>query len=226
MALVGTCSAQKGVLWWAANHRIHHKSSDQPTDIHSPIQMGFWWSHLGWILSDGHLKTRWEQIPDLARFPELRWLNRHHLIPPLLYAWALFLAGGWAALIWGFFVSTVLLWHGTFAINSLAHVFGRKRYLTGDEGRNNFWLALVTLGEGWHNNHHCYMSSAKQGFFWWEIDGSYYVLKIFSALGWVEGLRRPPLALLEHKRSQSKVRESSLRERIPNPLPQVPSPNV
>ncbi len=208
IAWLGTCSAQKGPLWWAANHRLHHRHSDQIKDIHSPLQHGFWWSHVGWILSTAHDDTQWDQIQDLSRFPELRWINRFHLIPPMLYAVVLTLVGGVDALIWGFFVSTVLLWHGTFFINSLAHVFGSRRYATTDTSRNNFWLALITLGEGWHNNHHTYMSSANQGFFWWEIDLSYYALKLFSFIGIVGDLRKPPLQLLESKRikiiSQSK----------------------
>ncbi|MBC7692542.1 MAG: fatty acid desaturase [Methylotenera sp.] len=202
IAWIGTMSVQKGVLWWAANHRHHHKFSDQPNDIHSPIQSGFWWSHVGWILNEKNDPVRWDQIPDLAKFPELIWLNNHFLIPPVLLAATLFAVGGWSAFIWGFCVSTVALWHGTFTINSLSHVFGSRRYQTTDTSRNNFWLALITLGEGWHNNHHTYMSSANQGFFWWEVDGSFYLLKTLSWIGVTHDLRKPPLKLLESKRIQ------------------------
>lgn len=200
LGLLGTTAVQKGPLWWAANHRLHHRHSDQPQDIHSPIQRGFFWSHVGWIMSSVHDETRWDQIQDLAKFPELRWLNKYYLIPGIAYGTAFFLLGGWGALAWGFLLSTVLLWHFTFFINSMAHVVGSRRYETTDTSRNNFWLALLTMGEGWHNNHHCYMSSTRQGFYWWEIDMTYYILRTFSALRLVRDLREPPLLLLEGKR--------------------------
>jgi stearoyl-CoA desaturase (delta-9 desaturase) len=200
LAFLGTCSAQKGVLWWASNHRFHHKHSDEPIDLHSPIQHGFWWAHVGWFLSDKHEETRWDQIQDLSKYPELRFLNKYHLLPPVIYGTAMFLAFGWAGFAWGFLLSTVLLWHGTFTINSLSHVYGSRRYETRDTSKNNFWLALVTMGEGWHNNHHTYMSSVNQGFYWWEVDASYYVIKALSWVGITSDLRKPPLELLEAKR--------------------------
>ena len=191
LAFLAETSAQKGVLWWAANHRHHHRESDQPADVHSPLQDGFWWSHVGWILSDKYTETREEAIRDFARFPELRFLNRWYLLPPFLLAVGLFLIGGFPLLVWGFFVSTVVLWHGTFTINSLSHVFGSRRYKTTDTSRNNFLLALITCGEGWHNNHHYHQNTANQGWFWWEIDFSYYVLRLFQALGLVWKLKLP-----------------------------------
>ncbi len=197
MALLGTTSVQKGVLWWAANHRHHHKYSDQPNDIHSPLQHGFWWSHMGWIMATEHEPTQWTLIKDFERYPELRWLNRYYFIPQFLYALGMYLAWGMPGLFWGFFLSTTLLWHGTFTINSLSHVFGSQRYVTSDTSKNNFWLSLLTLGEGWHNNHHTYMSSARQGFFWWEIDISYTILTLLSRVGVVKNLRSPPLKNLE-----------------------------
>ncbi|HZI13735.1 MAG TPA: acyl-CoA desaturase, partial [Myxococcus sp.] len=195
LALVGTLSAQKGVLWWAAHHRHHHRHSDAEADIHSPIQKGFWWSHAGWILCDKYNETRMESIKDFARYPELVWLNRFHLVPPVLLAVALYLLGGASLLVWGFFVSTTLLWHGTFTINSLSHIFGKRRYKTTDTSRNNWLLALLTLGEGWHNNHHYHQNTANQGWFWWEVDLSYYSLKVLSWVGVVEGLRQPSEAV-------------------------------
>ncbi len=200
MAWLATSSVQKGVLWWAAHHRHHHKFSDQTNDIHSPIQAGFWWSHVGWILSDKYNETEWDQIRDLTKFQELRWINKYHLIPGILLGVGVFLLGGWSAFFWGFVVSTVLLWHGTFTINSLSHVFGGRRYETTDTSRNNGLLALVTLGEGWHNNHHAYMSSTRQGFFWWEIDLTYYGIKALSLAGIARDIRKPPLAQLEGRR--------------------------
>ncbi|QQR43561.1 acyl-CoA desaturase [Myxococcus xanthus] len=191
LAFVGSMSAQKGVLWWAAHHRHHHRYSDQAEDIHSPLQKGFWWSHAGWILSDKYNDTRMEGIKDFARFPELVWLNRFHLVPSVLLAVALYFIGGFSMLVWGFFVSTTLLWHGTFTINSLSHIFGKRRYKTTDTSRNNWLLALLTLGEGWHNNHHFHQNTANQGWFWWEVDLSYYSLKVLSWFKVVEGLRLP-----------------------------------
>jgi stearoyl-CoA desaturase (Delta-9 desaturase) len=192
LAVLGTASTQKGPLWWAAHHRDHHRYSDGPEDIHSPVQRGFWWSHVGWILCTRYDATKLDRIRDFARYPELVWLNRFHLVPPLALAGGLFLLGGLPALLWGYFVSTVALWHGTFVINSLAHVLGRRRYETGDDSRNSLLLALVTFGEGWHNNHHFYAASARQGFFWWEVDVSWYVLRALAAVGVVRDLRAPP----------------------------------
>jgi stearoyl-CoA desaturase (delta-9 desaturase) len=200
LAWIGSTSTQKGALWWAANHRHHHRFSDLPQDIHSPVQDGFWWSHVGWILSSEADETRWDQIQDLAKYPELVWVNKWHLVPVVTYAAAIFAIWGLPGLVWGYFLSTVLLWHGTFTINSLSHVFGSRRYATSDDSRNNPLLALITLGEGWHNNHHTYMSSANQGFFWWEYDFTYYTLTALSWVGLTRDLRKPPLQALEAKR--------------------------
>jgi len=197
LAVFGTLAVQKGVLWWSANHRNHHKYSDQEGDLHSPVQRGFWWSHVGWIIAPDYEATDLARIPDMAKYPELRWLDEHYLVPPVALAVGLYLIGGLTWLVWGFFVSTTLLWHATFTINSLAHVWGSRRYETSDASRNNLWLALLTMGEGWHNNHHRYMNSVRQGFFWWEIDLSYYVLVALSWCGLVWDLHQPPGKLLE-----------------------------
>jgi stearoyl-CoA desaturase (delta-9 desaturase) len=172
---------------------VHHKYSDKPGDVHSVLLDGFLWSHVGWILSKKYLSTDVDKVKDLLRFPELRWLDRHWYVPPVALAVVLVVVGGGWALVWGFFVSTTLLWHGTFTINSLTHMFGRRRYLhTGDNSRNSLILALVTLGEGWHNNHHYYQRAANQGFYWWEIDITYYVLRAMQALGLVWDVQTPP----------------------------------
>jgi stearoyl-CoA desaturase (delta-9 desaturase) len=196
VAFGGTTAVQKGVLWWAGLHRDHHRYSDTALDVHSP-KHGFYWSHMGWILSGKHKKTPYENIQDFAKYPELRWLNKWYLVPPVLLGIAVFLIGGWSALLIGFVLSTVLLWHGTFTINSLAHVFGRRRYVTTDTSRNSLLLSLITAGEGWHNNHHHYQSSVRLGFFWWEVDVGYYVLKAMSWLGLARDLRKPPAAALK-----------------------------
>jgi len=191
LALLGTLSIQKGVLWWAAHHRDHHKYSDLENDIHSPKQRGFWYSHLGWILSHRYNETKYDRIRDFSKYPELVWLNKNPILVAVIFGTVMFAIGGLPWLVWGFAVSTVLLWHGTFTINSLCHVFGSTRYNTGDDSKNSLILSLITMGEGWHNNHHYYQSSANQGFFWWEIDMSYYILKALSWVGIVWDLRKP-----------------------------------
>jgi stearoyl-CoA desaturase (delta-9 desaturase) len=196
IAFMAMTSVQKGVLWWAAHHRHHHRFSDQEEDLHSPTLFGFFWSHTGWIISDRYNATRLNYIGDFAKFPELRWLDKYHMVPPITLGVALWLVGGWPLLIWGFFLSTVFVWHGTFTINSLSHLFGSRRYETTDTSKNNLLLALVTLGEGWHNNHHHFMASARQGFFWWEIDITYYTLKLLSYFGLVWDLRKVPEHML------------------------------
>jgi stearoyl-CoA desaturase (delta-9 desaturase) len=191
LALLGTAATQKGPLWWASLHRIHHRESDGPGDVHSPKQ-GFWYSHQGWIFDKRWQATRLDLIPDFARYPEIRWLNRWHFVPPVALAVACFAIGGWPGLFWGFFLSTTVLWHSTYTINSLSHVFGKRRFETDDTSKNNWALALLTLGEGWHNNHHHYMASCRQGFRWWEVDVTYYALRGLAALGLVWDVREPP----------------------------------
>ncbi len=192
LAFLGQTAAQKGVLWWSSNHRHHHKYSDRPEDIHSPLQGGFWWAHMGWILSPDYERTDLSRVPDLAKYPELVWLDRNQFLPTMLYAVALSLAFGPVGLFYGYFLSTVLLWHGTFSVNSVMHVFGRRAFATTDDSRNSFLVSLITMGEGWHNNHHWAPGSAAQGFRWWQWDGSFYLLWLAERLGLVRGLRRPP----------------------------------
>jgi stearoyl-CoA desaturase (delta-9 desaturase) len=201
---LGASAAQKGPLWWAGHHRNHHLYSDTEKDIHSPVREGFWWSHVGWILSDRFDAVDWKSIRQFARFPELRFLDAWHWLPAVALGAAAWAAGavlgrfapflrtsGPQMFVWAFVVSTVVLYHATFSINSLAHRWGRRRYATSDDSRNNFWLALITLGEGWHNNHHRCQASERQGFFWWEIDVTHYTLMALSWLGLVWDLRRP-----------------------------------
>jgi stearoyl-CoA desaturase (Delta-9 desaturase) len=197
LAVLAQSSVQKGALWWAAHHRDHHKYSDTPKDPHSYRDYGFWYSHVGWILSSETEETDYSRISDLARYPELRWLNNWHVVPALVLAVGLWLVGGWPALVWGFFVSTTLLWHGTFTINSLSHIWGRRRYTTTDDSKNNPVLAIVTMGEGWHNNHHYYPRSVRQGFRWWQIDMTYYVLRALAAVGIVWDLHVPSQKVID-----------------------------
>lgn len=196
MALVGASATQRGPLWWAAHHRKHHRHSDTELDVHSPRQHGFWWSHMGWITSAENFPTDLKEVRDFARYPELRWLDRFDILVPVALAAGLFAFGGLPYLIWGYFVSTVVLFHGTCLINSLAHQMGSRRYDTDDDSRNSLVLALVTLGEGWHNNHHRYPGAARQGFFWWEIDLTYYGLRLLGWLGIIRDLRPVPARVL------------------------------
>ena len=197
LALLGTLSLQKGVLHWAANHRDHHKYSDKPDDLHSPVQSGFWWSHIGWIMSDKYIETRWHRIKDFSVFPELRWLNRNWLLVFVLWCALVFFTLGFQYLVWGCFIATVAAWHVTFCVNSLLHVWGKKAFPSSDESRNNVWLAIPTLGEGWHSNHHYFPSSVRQGFHWWQIDLCYYILFCMEKLGLIWDVIRPSPIVLD-----------------------------
>jgi stearoyl-CoA desaturase (delta-9 desaturase) len=209
-AVLGNSATQKGPLWWAAHHRVHHLYSDQDNDVHSPLKQGFLYSHVGWIFARENSATRTRLVPDLAKFPELRFLDRFDVLVPILLGVGTFGLGvlleqiapslgtnGWQMLIWGFFVSTVALAHSTFTINSLSHVFGSQRFETTDTSRNNWLLALLTMGEGWHNNHHHFPTATRQGFYWWEIDLTYYGLFMLSKAGLIWDLKPVPQHILE-----------------------------
>lgn len=209
-AALGNSSMQRGALWWAATHRHHHKHSDHEEDIHSPVISGFLWSHIGWLTSAKNFPTAYQNIPDLAKYPELVFLNRFDQLVPLVYG-LIMLGLGWLLeklfpgtgvtmgqfFIWTFFISTTVLLHGTLFINSLAHVWGKRRYDTDDDSRNSWLLAFITLGEGWHNNHHRYPHSTRQGFRWWEIDPTYAGLKLLSWTGLIWDLRAVPENVLK-----------------------------
>ena len=211
-AVLGASAVQRGPLWWAAHHRRHHVHADRPADPHSPQQHGFWRAHMGWFLTEQSFAPDLRRVRDLARYPELRWLDRFDIAVPFALALLMFALGamleatapqwgtnGWQMLVWGFFISTVVCYHITYSINSLCHRFGRRRYATADDSRNNWLLALLAFGEGWHNNHHHYPMSAHQGFFWWEIDFTYYGLKVLSWCGLIWDLKPVPA----HVRSAS-----------------------
>lgn len=199
LAVGGVMCVQKGPLWWAGHHREHHRNSDTEGDVHSPLK-GFWWSHVGWILCDKFAEPPLERIKDFAKYPELRFVEKWNGTFAWLTAVLCFLIGGWSGLFFGFFMSTVVLWHNTFLVNSFAHVFGRRRYVTDDTSRNNFLIALTTLGEGWHNNHHYYQASARNGFFWWEIDLTYQTLRVLSWFNIVRDLKVPSAEMLASNR--------------------------
>ncbi|WP_431687658.1 acyl-CoA desaturase [Hahella sp. NBU794] len=217
-AVLGASATQRGPLWWSAHHRHHHRTSDTEADPHSP-RHGFWRSHAGWFLGGKYFKAPLNLVKDFSQYPELRWLDRFDMCVPLAFGFSMWCLGeglaymapqlqtsGWQMLVWGYFISTVVLIHATLAINSLAHRWGRRRYETGDDSRNNFLLALLTLGEGWHNNHHHYSGSARQGFFWWELDLSYYLLRLMAVVGLIWDLRDVP----EHKKWAHKPEVSGL----------------
>jgi stearoyl-CoA desaturase (delta-9 desaturase) len=205
MAFLATSATQRGPLWWASLHRVHHKHSDDLEDVHSPIHRGFWWSHIGWLFVKAYNSPSTENMKDFYKYPEIKWLDRFHYVPPIILGFATYILGsilelkapslhtsGFELLTWGYFVSTVVLYHGTFTVNSLCHLFGSRPHNTGDYSRNNGWIALITMGEGWHNNHHYYQSSERQGMYWWQIDGSHYVLKFLSFFRIVWDLRTFP----------------------------------
>jgi stearoyl-CoA desaturase (delta-9 desaturase) len=216
-AVIGNMAAQRGALHWTAHHRNHHRFSDQPDDPHSPRQHGFWISHMLWFGKKENATSMSRTVKDFSRFPELLFLDRFDFLAPLSLAF-MCLGTGWVLgqyapglhtngmqmLVWGFFISTVACWHGTFSINSLGHIIGRRRYATTDDSKNSLFLALITLGEGWHNNHHHYQNTVRQGFRWYEIDVSYYLIWCMSKLGLVWGLKQVPAHILAGGRDSAK----------------------
>jgi stearoyl-CoA desaturase (delta-9 desaturase) len=222
LAVMGCTTMQNGPLWWASVHRRHHKHSDAAGDPHSPVERGFWYAHIGWVF-DRTVPRPYDEsnVRDLLSYPELRWLDRHDWVPLLGYAVACFAIGGVPGLVWGFVVGTLAVFHATLLINSLAHTWGSRRYATDDDSRNSAVLALLTLGEGWHNNHHHYMCSARQGFFWWEVDVSYYVLRVLALLGVVRDLREPPPSVLGAE-ARARRMNSSVSARVPDHQPVEP----
>lgn len=218
MGVLGNSAAQRGPLWWAAHHRHHHRHSDTENDIHSPHAHGLYESHIGWLTTREAFPTNFDAIPDFAKYPELRFLNRYDVLVPLLLAVSLFGLGMWLEaaapglgtngmqmFVWGFVVSTVVLLHGTCLVNSLAHLVGTRRYETKDKSRNSMFIALVTMGEGWHNNHHKYPGTVRQGFYWWEIDMTYYLLKLMSMVGLIWDMSPLPEAAKSPKASKRAV---------------------
>ncbi|MCB1308520.1 MAG: acyl-CoA desaturase [Leptospiraceae bacterium] len=201
LAVLAQSAAQKGVLWWAANHRRHHAASDTIHDVHSPVQRGFWYAHLGWWFGNDHNKTDLSLVKDFSAYPELRWLDRYHVLPFLGLALITFWIGGWSGLVVGFLLSTLLLFHATLAINSIGHMWGGRRFSTRDASRNNPVLALLTLGEGWHNNHHYFPSAARQGFHPLEIDVTYVVLRFLALTGLVYDLKPLPDRIMRDMRA-------------------------
>jgi stearoyl-CoA desaturase (delta-9 desaturase) len=234
-AILGAAAGQRGPLWWVATHRGHHRYTDRPGDPHSPVIDGFWQSHAGWLFRPPAAPPG--KVSDLARFPELRLVDRYHHLAPILTALAAFGAGailseadpalhtsGLQMLVWGFFVSTTLLYHATFSVNSVAHRFGRRRFATDDASRNNAWVAMLTLGEGWHNNHHRYPASARQGLGRFELDPSWWFIRALAALHLVGSPRPVPetvsaeAAVADHAGRRARARRWPVRQALtPSP---------
>lgn len=201
LAYLGTCSAQRGVLWWASLHRDHHTHSDTDADVHTPHRPWWWdklfseklwdffWSHMGWIMTDAYAETRWDRIKDFAKYPELVFINKFHLLPPITLGTLLLVLGGWS-MVATYLLTIVVVWHATFCVNSVSHIFGSQAYATQDQSRNSFLMALLTFGEGWHNNHHQHPNCEPQGMRWWQIDLSHYILTVLGWLHIVWDIRR------------------------------------
>ena len=217
-ALLGTAAMQKGPLWWAGNHVYHHRFADREGDPHSPARAGFYQAHIGWFLDD----VRYDSVADdnpvvvaFSRYPEIRLLERFYGMPPLALAAGCYILGGFPALVWGFCLSTTLLAHATFSINTINHLFGSRRFATPDDSRNNAWTALLTLGEGWHNNHHRFPRAARNGFYWWEWDPTFYLVQLLRRLGLAESVVAVP-AHVYREAGHSAARPLGLR-----PLPEA-----
>jgi stearoyl-CoA desaturase (delta-9 desaturase) len=197
LAFIAQTSAQRGILWWASHHRNHHRFSDTAQDVHSPARTSFWYAHFGWVIDPENHETDYDGIADFTKYPELVWLERNPYLPPIILGIMVWLFAGWSGLVVGYVWSLIACYHATFCINSLAHVYGRQRFVTGDHSRNNWMLAIATMGEGWHNNHHAFPNAARQGFKWWEFDLSFLILRVLSWFGIVWDLRHPPKEMVQ-----------------------------
>ena len=222
--LVGTAAMQKGPLWWAGHHVNHHRYSDRDGDPHSPAINGFYYAHIGWFLNDARhdrLEASNPVIRDFSRAHEIAWLERYYFVPPLVFAIVCLAAGGLPGLVWGFCLPTVTLAHATFAINTINHMFGSRRFQTRDESRNNPITAFFAAGEGWHNNHHRYQRAARNGFYWWEFDPTWYVIRAMSAVGLVWDVQRVPARVYAEAEAQlNRQRQSaSAADSDRGPLP-------
>ena len=209
-AFIGTAAMQKGPLWWAGHHIDHHKYADREGDPHSPAISGFYHAHIGWFLNDDRhrrLDPSNPVIRDFSRAPELLWLDRYFAIPPIALAGAMYLIGGMPWLAWGFCFPTVTLAHSTFSINTVNHLFGSRRFDTPDDSRNNVVTAIFAAGEGWHNNHHRYQRAARNGFYWWEFDPTYYVIRTMGWIGLIWDIQPVPERIYREAESDQTLDE-------------------
>jgi stearoyl-CoA desaturase (Delta-9 desaturase) len=221
-AFIGTAAMQKGPLWWAGHHVNHHRYADRDGDPHSPMVSGVYYAHVGWFLNDAR-HDRLEQsnpvMRDFSKAPELVFLDRFHFVPPLLLALSLYFIGGLPWLVWGFCLPTFTLAHATFAINTVNHMFGSRRFETRDESRNNVVTAIFAAGEGWHNNHHRYQRAARNGFYWWEVDLTWYVIRAMAAVGLAWNVQRVPVRIYREARALKANRAASKMPSIVESLP-------
>jgi stearoyl-CoA desaturase (delta-9 desaturase) len=210
-AFIGTAAMQKGPLWWAGHHVNHHRFADREGDPHSPMVSGFYYAHIGWFLNDSKYDSVEASNPvirDFSKVPEIAWLEKYFFLPPLALAATMFLLGGLPWLVWGFCLPTMTLAHSTFAINTVNHMFGSRRFETLDESRNNPLTAFFAVGEGWHNNHHRYQRAARNGFYWWEFDPTWYVIGAMGAVGLASEIQAVPPRIYEEARAGRKRRVS------------------
>jgi stearoyl-CoA desaturase (delta-9 desaturase) len=208
---IGTAAMQKGPLWWAGHHVNHHRYADRDGDPHSPMVSGVYYAHIGWFLNDAkhdRLEASNPVIRDFSKAPEIVWLNNFFFVPPLLLAIGMYLFGGMTWLVWGFCLPTMTLAHATFAINTVNHMFGSRRFDTIDESRNNPLTAVFAVGEGWHNNHHRYQRAARNGFYWWEFDPTWYVIRLMQSVGIAWDVKAVPARIYEEARA-SKARRAT-----------------
>jgi stearoyl-CoA desaturase (Delta-9 desaturase) len=219
---IGTSAMQKGPMWWAGHHVNHHKYADRDGDPHSPMVSGVYYAHIGWFLNDTRhdkLEPNNPVIRDFSRVPEIAFIEKYFFLPPLLLAIAMFAIGGFPLLIWGFCLPTMTLAHATFAINTVNHMFGSRRFETVDESRNNPLTALFAVGEGWHNNHHRYQRAARNGFYWWEFDPTWYVIRAMKAVGLAWDVQAVPKRIYEEARV---VKAKRATRKVPSIIEAVP----
>jgi sn-1 stearoyl-lipid 9-desaturase len=192
LTALGTMSVQDDAVRWVATHRIHHQFTETERDPHS-TRPGFWWAHIGWILKgtaqDHDRATLKKCVPDLMKDKFHLILAKYYYVPLILSGFLLFAIGGWGMVFWGVFVRVVVGWHTTWFVNSLSHIFGRRPFETNDDSTNNWFVALLTFGEGWHNNHHAFPTSARHGLKWYQLDMNWIAIRIFEKLGWATQIR-------------------------------------
>ena len=197
LAFFGTMAGEAGPIKWVAAHRYHHTySDDAERDPHSP-RNGFWWSHMSWLFNREEFLAKYDSYkkyaPDMAKDPVIRFLDKYHYLSIFMLAALLYALGGWPFIAWGIFLRAILVYHSTWLVNSASHVWGYRSFKTEDLSRNNWWVALLTFGEGWHNNHHAFQRSARHGFRWWEVDATYITIRIMGLLGLAHHIQVPVL---------------------------------
>jgi len=227
LGLMGSMAVQGGILWWVSHHREHHRYTETEDDIHSPVAHGFWQSHIGWLTNKKAFNAPKIRANDFAKIPEIKFLQKQYVFIQVLQVLGLFSLGsylqaafpqletsGAQLLVWGFFINTVALWHSTFAVNSICHVWGKEPYEANDTSKNNFIVALLAFGEGWHNNHHKFATSARHGLEWWQFDMTFITLRFLEAFGIVSHLKIPTQEQLAAKRQKNNSLKTSYQMEV------------